>query len=90
MDFSKVFDMVSHYLLVKMKNLELILWDIFDRTLQVKICNKYSETQNISFDFHHGSVLRPTLFFIFINDVPNIIKSEIKLFSYNVKQLIRP
>ena len=57
--------------------------------MKVKIGNSYSGTQNIHFGVSHSSVQGPFLFLIFINDLPNIIKSEIKLFHDDVKLLVR-
>ena len=48
-------------------------------------------TQNISFSVPHGSALGgPLLFLIFIKDLSNDIKSEIKSFANDVKLLVRP
>ena len=72
LDFRKVFDSVSHHLLVKVKQTWIFLLKIvnivryFNRSMNVKICNSYSETQTIPSDVPRASVLRPLLFLTFI------------------------
>ena len=94
LDFSKAFDTVSHYhLQVKMKNLDIsekrksILLDIL-RDMKVKIGKNYSEIQNIHSSVPQESVVGPFLFLIFINDLSNVIKSELKIFANGVKRFI--
>ena len=57
--------------------------------MKVKIGNSYSETQNIPFGISQGSVLELLLFLIFINNLTNDIKSEIELFTEDIKLLVR-
>ena len=54
-------------------------------TIGVKISNNHSETQNILSGVPQDSVIESLWFLIFINDLPNHIKSEIKLFVDDVK-----
>ena len=56
--------------------------------MKVKIGKNYLETENIPSDVFQGSLLGFLLFLTFINDLPNDIKSEIKLFADDVKLLI--
>ena len=57
--------------------------------MKVKIGNSYSERQKMPSGVPQGSVLGPLLFSIYIKDLPDDIKSEIKLFDDNVKLLVR-
>ena len=61
-----------------------------DRRMKVKIGNNYSEKQNIRSSILQGSIQEFWLFLIFLNDLPNDIKSEIKLFVDEVKLVFRP
>ena len=61
---------------------------LFDRTMKVKIVNNYSETQNMPSGVPQESVLRSLLFLIFMNDLPNDIKSEIKIFADDVELFV--
>ena len=53
--------------------------------MKVKIVKNYSETQNFPFSVPQRSVLGPLLFLIFINNLPNDMKSEIYQFVDDVK-----
>ena len=56
--------------------------------MKVKISPNHSETQNLPPGVPKSSVLQPSLFLIFINDLPNYVKSEIKLFARAFKLLV--
>ena len=53
--------------------------------MKVKIGNNYSEKKNIQYGVLQRSVLRYLLFLIFINNLPNDIKSKINLFADYIK-----
>ena len=52
-----------------------------DRTQQVVIQGQTSSTKMIQAGVLQGFVLGPLLFLVFINDLPNIVKSDIRLFA---------
>jgi hypothetical protein len=83
-DFSKAFDCVSHHLLfskIKQLNLHPKFFDwlksfLVGRTFSVKINNEFSKSFPATSGVPQGGVLSPVLFSIFVNDLPDFIKSE--------------
>ena len=92
-DFSKAFDRVPHFrLLSKLEHmgirgnvLNVIRDFLSNRTLKVSVNGKLSETKMVLSGVPQGSVLGPLLFVLFINDLPDNIKSAIKVFADDVK-----
>ena len=89
LDFEKAFDKVSHpHLIHKLKHLgisgNILNWTksfLSDRTQQVLVDGSLSHIGNVTSGVPQGSVLGPTLFLVFINDITDTIQSTIRLFA---------
>ena len=89
MDFSKAFDKVPHNrLLLKLKyygirnnTLDWLKNFLNNRQQCVIVNGEYSTPVPVLSGVPQGSVIGPTLFLTYINDLPNGIKSKIRLFA---------
>jgi len=89
MDFAKAFDKVPHNrLLLKLerygvvgRTLSWIAAFLENRTQQVVVDGATSEQGSVSSGVPQGSVIAPALFLAFINDLPDSISSEVRLFA---------
>ena len=92
-DFAKAFDRVPHQrLLQKMKDLGIIgnslSWVrafLSGRRQRVRVDNEFSSWSIVKSGIPQGSVLGPTLFVLFINDMPDVCKSMCQLFADGAK-----
>ena len=93
MDMKKAYDTVPHKrLIIKLKSLgfekSLLYWIeafLSDRLQRVVVNNTSSDWSNVLSGVPQGSVIGPTLFLCYINDLPTCVKSNIKLFVDDVK-----
>ncbi len=89
MDFSKAFDKVDHHkLLMKLHRLGIhpktICWIssfLYGRTQQVAVEGHNSDNLPVLSGVPQGSVLGPCLFLSYINDLPDSVKSKVRLFA---------
>lgn len=93
LDFAKAFDKVPHKRLLKKlysygirgSILEWITDFLTGRRQQVAVKGEKSEWQNVISGVPQGSVLGPVLFIIFINDLPDVVESIVKIFADDTK-----
>ena len=92
-DFSKAFDTVAHSLLLgKLDSYgvrgALLKWlesFLVGRTQVVSVNGKRSFVGNVKSGVPQGSVLGPVLFLLFINDMPDCVRSFCQLFADDTK-----
>ena len=93
LDFRKAFDTVPHQrLLSKLDaygvsgNIKAWISDfLLNRRQRVIVDGVYSEWKDVKSGIPQGSVLGPTLFVLFINDLPDMIASTAKIFADDTK-----
>ena len=89
MDFSKAFDKVSHSLLthklvhygIRGKTNRWIQNFLAERKQVVVVEGEKSDFINVESRVPQGSVLGPSLFLFYINDMPQGIRSRVRLFA---------
>ena len=92
-DYSKVFDIVNHViLLTKLRGIgidgKILAWIssfLTDRTLQVCVKDHKSAPKAVLSGVPQGSVLGPLLFLVYINHIASLISCDFKIFADDLK-----
>ena len=97
LDYQKAFDTVPHERLktklqgyhITGKVMGWICEFLNNRTQRVSVNNSLSECTKITSGVPQGSVLGPILFIIYVNELPSLVKSKMKMYADDTK-LYRP
>ena len=93
LDFSKAFDSVPHKRLlyklhaygIRGKLLQWVEAFLTERSQRVVVQGAKSQWSPVASGIPQGSVLGPTLFIIFVNDIPTQLHGSVKLFADDAK-----
>ena len=93
LDYRKAFDTVPHKRLIrKLGSMGLgrgtvgwILDFLSDRRMRVQVNGSFSSWREVCSGVPQGSVLGPLLFLLFVNDLPDWIRTNIRLFADDAK-----
>ena len=93
LDYRKAFDTVPHQkLITKLNSIgltgKLLVWledFLCARKMKVQVNGSLSDWLQVLSGVPQGSVLGPLLFLLYVNDLPDWIKAEIKMFADDTK-----
>ena len=93
LDYQKAFDTVPHRRLIQQvesfgitdKALKWIIEFLSDRRQRVRVNNNISSWKPVLSGIPQGSILGPILFILFVNDIPELIKSIILMYADDTK-----
>ena len=93
LDFAKAFDSVPHERLLRKVSAygirgQLLTWIknfLTERRQYVSVKGESSTWKDVISGVPQGSVLGPILFIIYINDLPDIVTSKVKIFAHDTK-----
>ena len=93
LDYQKAFDRVPHARLVHKLSAygirgQLLAWltdFLRNRKQQVRVGQSVSQCVDVTSGVPQGSVLGPTLFLMYINELPTLVNSDCKLFADDTK-----
>ena len=96
-DFKKAFDRVPHNRLlykieclgIKGKVLDIIRDFLTGRSFRVCVGGEFSNLKDVQSGIPQGSVFGPLLFVLYINDLPDSLKSFAKLFADDLKMIAK-
>ena len=88
-DLQKAFDTIDHHLLLQKMpyfgfSTKVIDWFksyLTNRTFIVNINKSFSEPENLECGVPQGSILGPLMFLLYINDMPQAVKSNVLLYA---------
>ena len=93
LDFQKAFDKVPKKRLLQKLSAygiegKVLCWIedfLSDRRMRIMVRGEYSEWVDVISGVPQGSVLRPILFLIYVNDIPEMVNCSIKMFADDTK-----
>ena len=93
LDFKKAFDSVPHKrLILKLQSYgisgKVLRWIeafLTERGQRVIVNNVVSERVQVTSGVPQGSILGPVLFVAYINDLPEVVKSKVKMYADDTK-----
>ena len=88
-DLQKAFETINHEILLKKLEAigfsdQCIRWFrsyLYERLFSIEIENQLSDFGKVSCGVPQGSILRPLLFLIYVNDMPQAVKSNLFLYA---------